>query len=55
MSKVNINLSCLDTGAMMFEGFFPCSLIGTITHVVGGNLITMWLQIVVMIIIWKFP
>jgi hypothetical protein len=39
---------------MFFEGFFPHSLIGTITHVVVGNLVTMWLQFVVMIIIWKF-
>jgi hypothetical protein len=28
---------------------------GTITHVEVGNLVTMWLQLVVVIIIWKFP
>jgi hypothetical protein len=36
---------------VIFEGFFPCNLTGTITHVVGGHLVTMWLQFVVMIII----
>jgi hypothetical protein len=40
---------------VFFEGFFPCSLTGIITHIVVGNLVTMWLQFVVMIIIWKFP
>jgi hypothetical protein len=29
--------------AMFFEGFFPRSLTGTITHIMVGNLVTMWL------------
>jgi hypothetical protein len=41
-------------GAVFFEGFFLCSLTGNITHVVVRNLVTMWIQFVVMIIIWKF-
>jgi hypothetical protein len=37
------------------QGFFPCSMTGTITHVVGGSVITMWLEfVVIIIIIWKF-
>jgi hypothetical protein len=43
---------------VFFEVFFPCSLTGTITHIVVGNLarnlVIMWLEFVVMIIIWKF-
>jgi hypothetical protein len=41
-------------GAVFFEGFFPRSLTGTITHILVGNLVTIWLQFVVMIMIWKF-
>jgi hypothetical protein len=39
---------------VFFEVFFPHSLIGTITHIVVRNLVIMWLEFVVMIIIWIF-
>jgi hypothetical protein len=39
---------------VFFEVFFPRSLTGTITHIVVRNLLIMWLEFVVMIIIWNF-
>jgi hypothetical protein len=29
-------------GAVIFEVFFPCSLTGTITHIVVGNLVPLY-------------
>ena len=39
---------------LLFLVYFLGSLTGTITHAVVRNLVTMWLQFVVMIITWKF-
>jgi hypothetical protein len=41
--------------SVFFLVFFHSSLTGTIIHVEVGNLVIIWLQFVVMIIIWKFP
>jgi hypothetical protein len=40
---------------VFFLAFFTGSLTGTITHVEVNNLVIMWLQFVIAIIIWKFP